>query len=211
MYLRQGDISWATGPQSAIGAIASARPLVESSNEHSARLPMITMHGVRIHAITEQICIEHIMRELSAGRGGVVVTPNLDHIRRCQHDLSFAALVEEADLVVADGMPVVWASRLQGTPLPQRVAGSDLISTLSAAAAGQGKSIFLLGGDSGTAEAAADILRVRYPQLKIAGKLCPPVGFEKDETELQNIISQLQAVKPEIVFVVLGSPKARGL
>ncbi len=177
----------------------------------SRRLPTILLHGVRIHRIDEQKCVEHILSEIEAGRGGFVVTPNVDHLRRSGQDVSFAALVAEANLVVADGMPLVWASRLQGTPLPQRVAGSDLISSLSAAAAGQGKSIFLLGGDSGTAEAAANVLRTRYPQLKIAGKLCPPVGFEKDETELQNIISQLQTAKPDIVFVALGSPKQERL
>ncbi|MGD0462539.1 MAG: WecB/TagA/CpsF family glycosyltransferase [Tepidisphaeraceae bacterium] len=177
----------------------------------SRRLPTIVLHGVRIHAISEQRCVEHILSELEAGDGGFAVTPNLDHLRRCGRDVSFAALVAEANLVVADGMPLLWASRLQGTPLPQRVAGSDLISSLSAAAAGQGKSVFLLGGDLGTAEAAAAILRDRYPQLKIAGKLCPPIGFEKDEAELQHITSQLQAAKPDIVFVALGSPKQERL
>jgi N-acetylglucosaminyldiphosphoundecaprenol N-acetyl-beta-D-mannosaminyltransferase len=177
----------------------------------SRRLPTILLHGVRFHAIDEQKCIEHILYEIEAGRGGFVVTPNVDHLARAGQDVSFAALIAEANLVVADGMPLVWASRLQGTPLPQRVAGSDLISSLSAAAAGQGKSIFLLGGDSGTADAAAAVLRDRYPQLKIAGKLCPAVGFEKDEAEIQRITSELQAAKPDIIFVALGSPKQERL
>src|SRR5204863_7316900 len=134
----------------------------------SARLPSIRLHGVELHAITERHCIEHILDELDAGHGGVVVTPNLDHLRRCTKDMSFGALVAEADLVVADGMPLIWASRLQRTPLPQRVAGSDLISTLSAAAAGRGRSIFLLGGMPGTADAAADVLRRSSPNLNVA-------------------------------------------
>src|SRR6185295_7746668 len=85
-------------------------------------LPAIRLHGVRLHAITEETCIVHILSELDAGRGGMVVTPNLDHIRRAAHDLSFNALIAEADLVVADGMPLIWASRLQGSPLPMRIA-----------------------------------------------------------------------------------------
>lgn len=175
------------------------------------KLPRIALHGVRLHAVTEQRAIEHVLSELRGGRGGVVVTPNVDHIRRCQRDLSFSAVVAEADLVVADGMPLVWASRLQGTPLPQRVAGSDLISSLSAAAAGEGRSIFLLGGDPGTADAAAAILRDRYPQLKVAGTFCPPVGFEKDDVELKKIIAVLKAARPDIVYVALGSPKQERL
>src|SRR5204862_2711509 len=119
-------------------------------------------------------CINRIVRHSSAGRGGVVVTPNLDFLRRCSRDADFADIVAEADLVVADGMPLVWASKLQRTPLPQRVAGSDLISSLSAAAAQRGRSIFLLGGAPGTAEAAAKVLLEAQPTLKIAGVYCPP-------------------------------------
>src|SRR5208282_5639149 len=176
-----------------------------------AGLPTIRLGGVRIHAIDEQTCIEHILDEIDAGRGGFVVTPNVDHLRRSRRDLHFSAVLAEADLVVADGMPLIWASRLQGTPLPQRVAGSDLISSLSAAAAQQGRSIFLLGGDPGTAIAAAAILRDRYPQLKIAGTLCPPRGFEKDPGELQHVMSALRGASPDIVYVGLGSPKQEQL
>jgi N-acetylglucosaminyldiphosphoundecaprenol N-acetyl-beta-D-mannosaminyltransferase len=170
-------------------------------------MPTISLEGVRIHQIDERTCIEHILKELVAGRGGFVVTPNLDHLRRCRRNVSFSVLVAEASLVVADGMPLVWASRLQGTPLPQRVAGSDLISTLSAAAAGQGRSIFLLGGADGTAAEAAKILQGRHPQLKVAGTLCPRVGFENDEKSMREIITTLQAARPDIVYVALGSPK----
>src|SRR5439155_21039481 len=141
-------------------------------------LPFIHLDGVKLHAVTERQCIDHILTEVDAGRGGVVVTPNLDHLRRCVKDLNFGALVSDADLVVADGMPLVWASRLQATPLPERVAGSNLISTLSATAAERGRSIFLLGGAEGTAEGAAELLRQRHPTIKIVGTFCPRLGFE---------------------------------
>jgi N-acetylglucosaminyldiphosphoundecaprenol N-acetyl-beta-D-mannosaminyltransferase len=210
MQVKEGEPRWNGGSLAA--AIVRLSPeRITPAVAGSRRLPTISLHGVRFHAIDEQKCIEHILSEIEAGRGGFVVTPNVDHLARAGQDVSFAALVAEANLVVADGMPLVWASRLQGTPLPQRVAGSDLISSLSAAAAGQGKSIFLLGGDSGTADAAAAVLRDRYPQLKIAGKICPAIGFEKDEAEIQRITSELQAAKPDIVFVALGSPKQERL
>jgi exopolysaccharide biosynthesis WecB/TagA/CpsF family protein len=154
------------------------------------RLPTVDLLGVKIHAITELDCVRRILEEISAGRGGIVVTPNLDHLRRYLHDVNFGALVAEADLVVADGMPLVWASRLQGTPLPQRVAGSNLISSLSSAAAECGKSIFLLGGAPGTAQGAARVLFERHPNLKIAA---------------------LSAGKPDIIYVALGSPKQERL
>ena len=77
--------------------------------------PVVNLRGVDLHAVTEQQVVKHILDEIDYGRGGTVVTPNLDHLRRCLDDLSFGALVAEADVVVADGMPLVWAARVQGT------------------------------------------------------------------------------------------------
>jgi N-acetylglucosaminyldiphosphoundecaprenol N-acetyl-beta-D-mannosaminyltransferase len=208
MQLKEGEYRWS---DAAVSAAVSALSAARTVPAVAGRLPTIRLRGMRIHCIDELTCIERILSQLAAGRGGFVVTPNLDHLRRCQRDVSFSALVEEADLVVADGMPLVWASWLQGTPLPQRVAGSDLISSLSAAAAGQGRSIFLLGGEDGTATAAAKVLRNRFPQLIIAGTHCPAMGFENDEAAIREIIARLQAVRPDIVYVALGSPKQERL
>lgn len=174
-------------------------------------LPSIRLNGVNIHQITEKQCVDYILDELDAGHGGTVVTPNLDHLHRCEHDLNFGALVAEAQLVVADGMPLVWASRLQGTPLPERVAGSNLVSSLTGAAADRGRSVFLLGGSPGTAEGAGELLKQRFPGAKIAGSLCPPPGFEHDAKLLGQIESALLAADPDIVYVALGSPKQERL
>lgn len=172
---------------------------------------VVELCGVNIHAITENQCISHIIRQSNQGKGGVVITPNLDHLRRCVKDAEYAQLVADADLVVADGMPLVWASRLQGTPLPSRVAGSDLISSLSAATAKAGKSLFLLGGDPGTAESAATVLRERHADIKIAGTYCPKVGFEKDADKMRELTQKVLDAKPDVVFVALGSPKQERL
>ncbi len=179
----------------------------DSPSTHSSRLPTIRLHGVSVHVVTEGQSISYVMEALAEKRGGVVITPNLDHLRRCASDLTFAALVAEADLVVADGMPLVWASRLQGTPLPERVAGSNLISTLSAAAALHGRSVFMLGGAPTTAEGAAKVLQQRHPTLKIAGCYCPPLGFESNPRQMSEIQDRLTASNADIVFVALGSPK----
>ncbi|MHC5064112.1 MAG: WecB/TagA/CpsF family glycosyltransferase [Planctomycetota bacterium] len=170
-------------------------------------LPSIDLMGVQIHAITEERCIRHILGAISAGRGGWVATPNLDHLRRFQKDPEFAKIYPTASLRVADGVPLLWASRLQGTPLPEQVAGSNMISSLSAAAASEGASVFLLGGDPGTAEKAAKVLTERFPALKIAGTACPQPGFERDESQMSELQAQLTASQADIVFVALGSPK----
>src|SRR3954463_12008958 len=153
----------------------------------------VRLRGVDIHRLTEAGCVERICSALSQGRGGTVVTPNLDHLRRCATDATFRSLVADAELVGADGMALGWASRLQGTPLPERVAGSNLIVSLSAAAASHGYSVFLLGGAPGTAQLAGDILRTRFPNLSVAGACCPPEGFERDPDYVAQLADQLEA------------------
>ncbi len=220
MYLRHGDISWDHQDGSDAGAVAALASTATHLNGHrsrggpsaaSERLPSIELFNVKLHRVTEQRCVEFIISELDAGHGGVVVTPNLDHLRRCVRDLHFGALVAEADLVVADGMPLVWASRLQGSPLPERVAGSNLISSLSKAAAACGRSVFLLGGAEGTAKGAAEVLLKRHPELKIVGTYCPQIGFESKPKQMAEIVAMLTKAKPDIVFVALGSPKQEHL
>lgn len=172
-----------------------------------AGLPTVKLYNARLHAITEAQCVQIVMDELDAGRDGCIVTMNLDHLRRYDQDLDYRSLAEKATLAVADGMPLVWASRLQGTPIPERVTGSNLIWSLTEAAAEHGRSIFLLGGEPGTADAAAHILQRYYPSLKIAGAYCPQYGFENNEAEITRITQAIIEARPDIVYVALGSPK----
>lgn len=174
-------------------------------------LPFIRLMGVSIHAIGANQCLEHLFESLDAGRGGWVVTPNLDHLRRLVRDRSYAALCRGASLVVPDGMPLIWASRLQGTELPARVAGSDLIRQVSSAAAQRGRSVFLLGGTPGSAAGAARVLRQSCPGLQVVGTCCPPVGFEQDGLLISHMVNQLTRAKPDVIFVALGSPKQEEL
>ena len=136
------------------------------------------------------------------------MTPNLDHLRQYHRDASVRPLFEAASLVVADGKPLIWASKIQGTPLPDRVAGSDLILTITAAAANQRRRLFLLGGSPGTAQRAAAALIGRFPGIEIVGTHCPPVGFEDSPREMAAIVSTVQRASPELVYVGLPFPKA---
>lgn len=204
-----GDGAVAAAPPPS--AVSGFRPSAADALIAPPDLPTVDLMGVELHAITEQQATEHIIAELDAGRGGMLVTPNLDHLHRSTRDLSFAALVAEADLVVADGMPLVWAAKVQDTPLPARVAGSDLIWTLSESAARRGKSVFLLGGSPGTADAAARVLSQKYANLRVVGTYCPPIGFDRDEQEVTNVARTVAGAKPDIVFVALGSPKQERL
>jgi N-acetylglucosaminyldiphosphoundecaprenol N-acetyl-beta-D-mannosaminyltransferase len=184
---------------------------VISGTTAPARVRSVDLMGIRIDAIREDECVGLVMSRWEAGRGGWIVTPNLDHLRRLTGEVGYRELVADADLCVADGMPLVWAARLQGTPLPERVAGSNLIWSLSAAAAQRGAPIFLLGGDPGSAERATAVLRGRFPALRVAGVHCPPRGFEQDDAERGRIVRALLDARPAVVFVGLGSPKQERL
>ena len=94
-----------------------------------------------------------------------------------------------------------------GDPLPGRVAGSNLIRTLTGAAANEHRSVFLLGGDESVADEAAQTLTSEFPDLEVAGVYCPPFGFEKDPGQTIVIKNIIEATAPDIVFVALGFPK----
>ncbi len=119
-------------------------------------------------------------------------------------------LFESADFLLADGMPLIWASRLaklEGGGLRERVPGSTLAVKLAARAASHGWRIFLLGGAPGTADAAARVLRATHSELQIAGTACPALGFESDPEQMRALEEQLVAAAPDVVYVALGFPK----
>lgn len=171
----------------------------------------VLLLGVPVDAVTLEQAGEHIVRSARAGAGGWVITPNLDILRRTVRESEFRRLYDLATLRLADGMPLVWASRLRGTPLPERVAGSDLIFTLAEKAARDGASIYLLGGNPGAAEKCAAELRSRHPTLRVAGIDCPAPGFERDGSQLDSVIRRVCDASPDIVLVALGSPKQERL
>lgn len=174
----------------------------------AAALPSITLMGARLHTPTQEQCVEFVRQELAAGRGGWIFTVNLDHLRRFVRETQPDRAHTRASLITIDGMPLVWASRLQGTPAPDRISGSDLILTLSAAAAGDGRTIFLLGGSEGAAEGTALVLRTCNPHLRMAGSYTGWVDLSATARDLEPITQQILAVRPDLVFVALGSPKS---
>ncbi len=167
----------------------------------------LRLAGVPLHAVTEREVIDRIV----GGGGGWVVTPNLDIVRQVAGSDELARLVESATLSVADGMPLIWACRLKGSPLPERIAGSTLIQSLCADAARCGLSVYFLGGPPGIAERAAARLRASHSGLIVAGCYCPRFGFERQPADLLALEAALVRACPDIVFVALGFPKQERL
>ena len=173
--------------------------------------PKVLLGGIGIDPVTEQEAVERVVAALESGRGGQIVTPNVDIVAAARRSRRMRAVVEAAELAVADGAPLVWASRLAGTPLPERVAGSDLVWSLSEAAAARGLKVALLGGSPdaparSTGRAAA-VLEARYPGLKLVGAWCPPMGFDRDESQWRALADRFEAAGPDLVYVGLGFPK----
>ncbi|HEX3801483.1 MAG TPA: WecB/TagA/CpsF family glycosyltransferase [Solirubrobacteraceae bacterium] len=167
----------------------------------------VNLRALPFAALTETQTVNEIMRCRETGGGGWVSTPNTHQLDLITRHGELRSLVESASLIVADGMPLVWASALQGTPLPERVAGSNLVWSLARAAADEGASLFLLGGDAGVARRAKLTLEREVPGLRVVGAHSPPFGFESNPAEISRIREQLQAARPDFVYVGLGFPK----
>ena len=160
-----------------------------------------------VNNVTQREAIVEIVRLVTNGAKGYVVTPNLDHIVKLETDPEFERIYADAALVLADGNPLVWASKILGTPLKALVTGSDLFPALCQHAAARGQRVFFLGGLGGVAEKAAAALIRKHPGLQVVGTYSPPFGFEKDEAENDRIMRMVNAAKPHLLFVGVGAPK----
>jgi exopolysaccharide biosynthesis WecB/TagA/CpsF family protein len=142
-------------------------------------------------------------------RSRYVCTGNLDHLAMLERDSEFVRVYHQADLVLADGAPVLWLSNLscRETPLRERVAGSDLFWELAQASQAHGLRLFFLGGRPGAAERAADAVKARHPGAVICGMHCPPhETFDTADVQKQ-ILGEIRAASPDILFVAFGAPK----
>lgn len=162
-------------------------------------------------ALTEDQVVETVRAAWAAGRGGSIVPVNIDVARAAARAPELAGLIGRASLVVADGMPLVWAARAKGDRLPERVAGSSLMFPLGAAAAADGKSVYLLGGAEGVPQKAAAALVARSAGLRIAGTCSPEFGFDDTAEGVRRAVGAVVAAAPDLVFVGLGFPRQERL
>ena len=170
----------------------------------------IQLLGVMVHAVTLVEAVHQIEQWVKwpEERCRYIVTPNLDHavLLRTRRDLR--AAYAEASLVIADGMPMVWASHLTGARLRERVAGSDLVPALFDWPAPNDKlRVYLLGAAPGVADRAATHIRRSYGNVEVVGTYSPDLGFEHREQENDAIIQRINDAKPSVLIVGFGAPK----
>jgi len=138
---------------------------------------------------------------------GFVVTPNVDHIVKLEKDKAFQNAYANALFALPDGKPLLWASRLIGCPITERIAGSDLFCRLLPLCEKKNKSIYLLGASDEIRQKAIGQMVDQYPALKISGSCSPPFGFEKNDRLNNQIIESINEAKPDFLFIFLGAPK----
>jgi N-acetylglucosaminyldiphosphoundecaprenol N-acetyl-beta-D-mannosaminyltransferase len=189
--------------------VSTTSEFVSGKSTVQSKPTVATVANIAFHDVTMEETVGSIVEMVKSGNiGQYVCTGNLDHLLLLQKDELFRSIYAKADLVVADGMPVVWLSRLSGeTPLRERVAGSDLFWQLARVSHKEDIRLFFLGGSPGAAERAAENVRRRYPDVKICGIYCPPhekFGTPEEEARIQATI---KAAQPDILLVGFGAPK----
>lgn len=163
--------------------------------------------SIDIDRVDFQETVEQILTFVAERRPRYVCTANVDHVVQCVQDEEFRQIYQDAALAVPDGVPLLWAARLLGKPLKERVNGTNLFERLCARAAERGHRVFFLGGPPGVADGAASVLRQRYPGLQVAGTYAPPFGFERDPEENARVVDRIRRAAPDVLFVGFGAPK----
>lgn len=164
----------------------------------------IKLLGAPIDALNMKETVSKIEGFLQKdGKPHFIITLNPEYLYRAQDNKELMQLIHEADLVTPDGTGIVWAAKTAGTPVPERVTGIDLMLNLIPKAAKEGWRVYLLGAAPGVAEEAAENLKKQHPALIIAGT---QDGYFKPYEE-DNIIKEIAAAKPHLLFVALGMPR----
>jgi len=153
-----------------------------------------------------QACATIMAHAKAKGKPAFVATANAHHIVLLNKYPRFREIYSNADLVVADGMSLLFAARLYRRSLQQRVTGVDMFRMLCGLAAQEGLHVFLLGGRPGSADLAGAKLKTHFPNLRFT-TYCPEFGFEATATGLKNTADAIRAAKPDLLFVALGAPK----
>lgn len=180
--------------------------VVGAEHEVATRRVRIDLDGTLVDRVDRSEAVERIRGFMQSGSAHQIVTVNLDFLSIAERNPHFRALINSADLAVADGMPLVWLSRLRGTPLAERVAGIELVDESCQMAAQSGRGVFLLGAAPGVARAAGERLQRLHPGLRIVGTYSPPIGPLK-RRESDRIVRMIRRATPAFLFVALGAPR----
>ncbi len=165
------------------------------------------MGKIHVDAVRREEAMRAIVRLVEGNVGGYVFTPNVDHVVMAEDSPDLASAYRGARLSLADGMPIVWASRLLGHPVPERLAGSDMLAPIAGLAAAAGWSVYLVGGRNGAVKKAADALCEMYPRLRIVGADSPYLSLAPGHVATREAVERIRRAGPQLLFMGLSGPK----
>jgi N-acetylglucosaminyldiphosphoundecaprenol N-acetyl-beta-D-mannosaminyltransferase len=166
----------------------------------------IRLGRIYAHALTLAEALDAVAELVAAGKGGYIVTPNVDHVVQAEHSEEIRAAYHEASLSLVDGQPLIWLSKMMAEPFPEKISGSDLVPRLLRLAAHKGWRIFFLGAAEGVGAKAAEVLKRDDPSLEITVH-SPSFGFENDPGESAEVLQIIREAKPNLLVMALGCPK----
>ena len=162
-----------------------------------------------INNITMDETVQNIEQMIQKGQKTYVTPINVDVVMKMEKDEKLKEIIDNADIVLADGKPLIWISKLKNNPIKEKVSGSDLVPQLCELSNKKGYTMFILGGKEGIAEIAKKNLEKEYSNIKILGTYAPPFGFENDQKELEKINEMISLAKPDLLFVCFGFKKTK--
>lgn len=166
----------------------------------------VAILGVAIDNLTMGEVLDAVEGKIAEGGFHQIATANVDFLINSAHDEELHEILCRCDLVLADGMPLVWASSLMGTSLKERVTGADLVPQLAKLSAQRGYRIFLLGSNEVSSSGAATWMENNFPGACIAGRYCPE-HQPLEEMNHEEILTRIEAARPDILLVAFGNPK----
>ena len=178
-----------------------------SDNEEVYKMSRMKFMNTEIDNLTMDETLQAIDDLIKQKKNAYVVTPNVDHIVQLEKDTELQKVYENASLILTDGKPLLWIAKWYGTPIKEKISGSDLFPLLCNMAAQKGYKMFFLGAAEGVAAKAAQNLSKRFKGLQVVGTYSPPFGFEKDLEEIDKINNMIRKTQPDILIVGLGCPK----
>ncbi len=176
-------------------------------NPHSWLPRRIRIGTLPVDRVDFEGALDAIDELVQKKQGGLVFTPNVDHVVQAEHDTRLRAAYAEVSLSLVDGMPLLWAARLLKTPVPAKVSGSDLVWPLMRRAAERSYRVYFLGGAPGNAELARDKLVAELPELQVVGIDAARIDINGDASVQGPIVERIRAAKPDLLLVALGAPK----
>ena len=153
--------------------------------------------------VTMDETIAEIEKYIKEDKKRYIVAINVDVVVKIENDKELQEATNKADMVLADGKPLIWISKYY----KEKISGSDLVPLLCKRAAEKRYSIYILGGADGIAEQAKKNLEEQYPAIRIVGTYAPPFGFEKDQAELDKINQMISEKTPDLLIACFGCPK----